>query len=157
MGSGGVFSSTKGAFPRGSNNGTLRISLAMTLGLRRCPGSLGAVGLLFVGDNFPVGGLLFRGEMPKLLRPVLSDSRLLELGLPDGTNECPGGPYQSWFVLGYLSAVDIRAIWRSARRMMTLRCLASIEALEWRTTANPFEHCCAGDLVLARFGWRRRQ
>ncbi|OXU23282.1 hypothetical protein TSAR_003836 [Trichomalopsis sarcophagae] len=40
----------------------------MTLGLRRCPGSLGRVGLLFVGDNFPVGGLLFHGEMPMLLR-----------------------------------------------------------------------------------------
>ncbi|OXU19291.1 hypothetical protein TSAR_014344 [Trichomalopsis sarcophagae] len=68
MGSGGVFSLTKGDFPRGSGNGTLSISLEMTLGLRRCPGSLGAVGLRFVGDNFPVGGLLFRGEMPILLR-----------------------------------------------------------------------------------------
>ncbi|OXU18087.1 hypothetical protein TSAR_001644 [Trichomalopsis sarcophagae] len=34
MGFGGVFFSTKGAFPRGSSNGTLRISLKMTLGLR---------------------------------------------------------------------------------------------------------------------------
>ncbi|OXU30678.1 hypothetical protein TSAR_008757 [Trichomalopsis sarcophagae] len=63
-----VFSSTKGAFSRGSGNGTLRISSEMTLGLRRCPRSLGAVGLRFVDNSFLIGGFLFRGEMQILLR-----------------------------------------------------------------------------------------
>ncbi|OXU30136.1 hypothetical protein TSAR_016135 [Trichomalopsis sarcophagae] len=63
MASEGIFSSTKGAFPSGSGSKALRILLEMILGFRRCSGGLGAVGLRFVGNDFPDGGFLFRGEM----------------------------------------------------------------------------------------------